>query len=1400
MGTNHPLQSFGAISFSDIEKEKLFDGDEAKSMEDMVTGLDAINDIVLNELSPPHTKIEAGPPYNVSDWYGYNHLATGSGDDNVITIIGEMINLNFGGSNDVLYKHLLKQTLSDYYVAHSNHPEEDEYPTVSIGQSFVCFMFGTTQQMHDGFIDWIVQVLQEDILDSNYGCGSGLGRCYLKFPTSGLPLLSCLSGAKIKITGSVLYVNNISSSFVLVYFGKDKINHTYWMDMSENKIISTEVVSYANGEMEWTLNSEGISLLSQIISDPFQIDPFIRIGIVEYEHDYCGRLWFGISDVTGNNSTFDTIGSWGKSESDVTDASVTGGVVDDGRLCMKIVNSTVTEYPLSAALTYSALPEIHTDDFMIISFDYKWPEPLTGILKKSHLHIGDQEVGCGTLEKAMFGSSISGWPSTWKQAARIEKFNDEDPFYGNLHIFTLESGTQAATSPPTTLLIDNFQFTKIDHDVSSLIVHYCGGIHFTNPRLEITVIVPLVPDVTTSDISVYTNTTIDAGGNCVNNNGAEIEEVGVCYSSVNSTPTISDNCLVCGISLGLFSGVISGLTANTPYYVRAYAKNSVGAGYGTVKTITTKTVPTVVTMNVSSVVSILTGGAESESTSEFDCGLTITSNGGGTISSSGLVGNVVNPPTGGHWWYNIPATNTPFYKHVDDALLNNSYPTFYIRAFATNEYGTGYGEVKSFVADFSGLATVVTDTATSIGNTSAYSGGTVTNSGTSSVTERGVCWGTSSNPTIIANNHTHDGTGTGHFGSTLSSLSPGTIYYYRAYAVNSSGTAYGDNLYFITTNSSVASVSTVSVASIAQTTASSGGNSISDGGSAITHKGVCWATLTSPTIANSHTDNGTGTANFSSSLTDLIAGTTYYVRAYITNGVETYYGSNVTFTTLGGTASVVTSDAGNIGKTTATVGGESIYDGGSAITDKGVAYGTSVNPTIAGDHVHGGSGVANFTVGLTGLSAGTTYHIRAFVVNNSQSTPYYGADKTFVTTSNVMPVVITSTPSDILNTSFKAGGNVTDDGGSSVIARGVCWNGGGSPTISDSTKTMGTGTGVFSDTITGLVENAVYYLKAYATNSIDTSYGEEKIVTMLGKPKAITIADVSSITVNSAVCGGSVGYDGGSVVFSRGVCWNTNPAVDPTTADNLTSNGSGTGLFTSNLTGLSATTTYYVRAYATNYYGTTYSTKKNTFATIGSGARAAVMSTPVFVRRDVGPGFYADVTDVGSPVSNYRAICWGESVNPTIDGSHVTATLNTDLSPQQLSGTIPTGYLTPGTTYHIRMYMTDGIWTAYSPDITYLHVIKPTIRVSAAAFSAQSNHIQAYWVYTDGGGTITNYGYQRGTTYGIYEPMTWVGMYIDNPFWWNQDFIVGVTYYLRMGAVNEAGVGYGDIYTFVKTL
>ena len=190
-----------------------------------------------------------------------------------------------------------------------------------------------------------------------------------------------------------------------------------------------------------------------------------------------------------------------------------------------------------------------------------------------------------------------------------------------------------------------------------------------------------------------------------------------------------------------------------------------------------------------------------------------------------------------------------------------------------------------------------TTAATSVAITTATLNGTVNPKGLP--TNYHFEWGTT---TAYGNNTATVSAGSGTIvvpvNANLSGLTPGTTYHFRLVAVNGQGTGNGNDLYFIPGG---ATVTTSPVNSITIFSATSGGSVTYDGGLSITARGVCWSASADPTIAGSHSTDGSGTGVFTSSLTGLSANTTYHVRAYATNSSGTYYGNDLPFNTLCGT-------------------------------------------------------------------------------------------------------------------------------------------------------------------------------------------------------------------------------------------------------------------------------------------------------------------------------------------------------------------------------------------------------------------------------------------------------------------------------------------------------------------
>ncbi len=229
-------------------------------------------------------------------------------------------------------------------------------------------------------------------------------------------------------------------------------------------------------------------------------------------------------------------------------------------------------------------------------------------------------------------------------------------------------------------------------------------------------------------------------------------------------------------------------------------------------------------------------------------------------------------------------------------------PSDDITFWYTNEYYVSWNastwpwqtRIASF--KFSSNPAVTTLAATSITGSGATLNGTINANGLA--TTYHFEWGTT---TGYGNNTTTTsaGSGTGNVAvnAPISGLTPGTTYHFRLVGVNVEGTTNGNDM---TVTPGAAVVTTTAASAIGLTSATSGGNVVADGGSSVTARGVCWSITANPTTAGSHTTNGAGLGSFSSSITGLTSSTLYHVRAYATNSYGTFYGDDLTFTTLCG--------------------------------------------------------------------------------------------------------------------------------------------------------------------------------------------------------------------------------------------------------------------------------------------------------------------------------------------------------------------------------------------------------------------------------------------------------------------------------------------------------------------
>ncbi|MEE4356386.1 MAG: fibronectin type III domain-containing protein, partial [Desulfococcaceae bacterium] len=456
-----------------------------------------------------------------------------------------------------------------------------------------------------------------------------------------------------------------------------------------------------------------------------------------------------------------------------------------------------------------------------------------------------------------------------------------------------------------------------------------------------------------------------------------------------------------------------------------------------------------------------------------------------------------------------------------------------------------------------------------------------------------------------------------YLGDTVSDLSPETTYHFKMRAVNTSGQSSFTSCIEATTPQavSVPTVTTSSAGSITQTNAVSGGNVSSDGGATVIARGVCWSTSQNPTISNNKTSDGTGTGIFTSSISGLSLNTSYYVRSYATNSAGTAYGNQVSFTTLPSTDPSIVNFPNNviINEDEQGIVAFSVRDG-----DTGYA-GFTIR--IYSDHP---DMIPNVTIGTPvylGTDGSNTYRYEirftpaanAFsgdekdlaVIHIEVSDDHSTDKQTFsvrIIERNDQPLMSITSPLPVTgkeNETQIVSLYVSDPDGGTLNLSALSDN----STLLQSSKLKFTLPGSTTRVTQITVDWSIpFFLELHITpetnqfgtaniqatvsdtsaavNDRDTETFTCVIAEILTEVPNVETFSTSSITQTTASSGGNVTSDGGTSVTARGVCWST--STNPTTANSKSSDGTGTGTFSSSITGLTANTTYYVRAYATN--------------------------------------------------------------------------------------------------------------------------------------------------------------------------------------------------------------------------
>lgn len=517
------------------------------------------------------------------------------------------------------------------------------------------------------------------------------------------------------------------------------------------------------------------------------------------------------------------------------------------------------------------------------------------------------------------------------------------------------------------------------------------------------------------------------------------------------------------------------------------------------------------------------------------------------------------------------------------------------------EFHNGFNSMRTALKSFKTeaspggvtLPTVVTAAVTEITTNSAKGGGEVTDDGGAEVTERGICWSTNANPTLN-NNHFAAGSGIGAFAAAMSDLEANTTYHVRAYAINEKGTAYGLDGEFVT---------------------------IGGGGSGAPIGAIDGLFSVSPTQkvyfsqGNLQYQASTNTWRFAEHQWDFV-------------GSEVVYqgdpGGNVT-----GSSNHLISE---------------VYDGWidlfgwgtSGYNHGAVCYQPWSTSSNRSDYYAYGSPSCNL-YDNTGqadwgynpiINGGNHENIWRTLKQEEMSYVFSnrGVEVSFVraVVNGVKGIILLPDDWDVSNYQFVRPNTVNNPYNDNVITSSA-WSGVLEPKGAVFFPAAGLRRGLGVALVNSWGQYALS--SAYDENQVYRFGFDEEIVVpndvgsswrdicwsvrlahdappqpSIQTPTVITF-DVFSITSNSASCSGEVINDGGATVTERGICWST--GANPTINNSHVSAGTGTGTFSAMMSGLSANTTYHVRAYATNEVGTAYGSDKE-FTTLDGGGSGNV--------------------------------------------------------------------------------------------------------------------------------------------------------------------------------------------------